>query len=369
MSKILILTNSAEGLYLFRKELLCALRSDGHTLAVSVPDDNYCEKIEALGCRVLVTDFERRGMNPLKDLQLAGKYWSLLHSEQPDWVFAYTIKPNIYGGAVCRLGRVPYICNITGLGTALENPGLLGRVLLVMYRYAVGRARCVFFQNEKNRGFMKEHGIARGRDRLLPGSGVNLTEHAYTEYPSEQGGIVFLAVMRIMRDKGIGEYLEAARTMKKRHDNVAFWLAGAYEEESRGQYEPLIRKLEGDGVIRYLGHVDNVGEVMAQSHVIVHPSYHEGLSNVLLEAAACGRPVLAGNISGCVETFSEGRSGLSFDIKSADALLGAMERICALSCEERRSMGRAGRAWVEAHFDRELIIEAYRSAIKDRSSY
>ncbi len=184
MSKILILTNSAEGLYLFRKELLCALRSDGHTLAVSVPDDNYCEKIEALGCRVLVTDFERRGMNPLKDLQLAGKYWSLLHSEQPDWVFAYTIKPNIYGGAVCRLGRVPYICNITGLGTALENPGLLGRVLLVMYRYAVGRARCVFFQNEKNRGFMKEHGIARGRDRLLPGSGVNLTEHAYTEYLS-----------------------------------------------------------------------------------------------------------------------------------------------------------------------------------------
>lgn len=366
MSKILILTNSAEGLYLFRKELLCALKSDGHALAVSVPEDRFCEKIEALGCRLLVTDLDRRGMNPLKDLLLAGKYWSLLRSERPDWVFAYTIKPNIYGGLVCRISRVPYICNITGLGTALENPGLLGRVLLVMYRYSLKRARCVFFQNEYNQRFMKEHGVVRGRDRLLPGSGVNLTEHAYASYPSEQSGIVFLAVMRIMRDKGIGEYLEAARIMRERYDKVAFWLAGPYEEETRAQYEPVIRALEDDGVLRYLGHVDNVGEVMAQSHVIVHPSYHEGLSNVLLEAAACGRPVLAGDISGCIETFSEGSSGFSFEIRSTDALVGAMERIYALSGEERERMGRAGRVWVEAHFDRNRIIEAYRDVIKDR---
>lgn len=360
------MTNSAEGLYLFRKELLCALKSDGHTVSVSVPDDRYCEKIEALGCRLYVTSFERRGMNPLKDLQLIRKYWSLLRKIRPDWVFTYTIKPNIYGGFVCRLNRVPYLCNITGLGTALENQGILSRVLLQMYQYSMGRARCIFFQNESNRKFMKEHGIARGNDRMLPGSGVNLAEHSYVEYPPEDGGIRFLAVMRIMRDKGIEEYLAAARCLKQRHENVEFWLAGAYEEESRKQYEPLIGQLESTGIIRYLGHVDNAGEVMAQSHVIVHPSYHEGLSNVLLEAAACGRPVLASNISGCVETFSDGRSGFAFAVKSAEAIVEAMEKIYVLSCEERRSMGKAGRMWVEKHFDRNIIIEAYREAIEDK---
>lgn len=360
------MTNSAEGLYLFRKELLCALQADGHTVLVSVPDDRFCEKIEALGCRLHVTPFERRGMNPFRDLQLVRKYWSLLHEERPDWVFTYTIKPNIYGGFVCRLNRVPYICNITGLGTALENQGILSRVLLMMYRYSMGKAQCIFFQNEHNRKFMKEHGIACGNDHMLPGSGVNLTEHSCIAYPPEDDGIRFLAVMRIMRDKGIEEYLAAARSMKQRHDNVEFWLAGAYEEEAREQYEPLIQQLGGTGIIRYLGHVDNVGEVMAQSHVIVHPSYHEGLSNVLLEAAACGRPVLASNISGCIETFSDGRSGLAFAAKSVEALVEAMEKFCALTCDERRSMGKYGRMWVEKHFDRDFIIEAYREAIKDK---
>lgn len=350
---------------MFRKELLCALQSDGYEVVVSVPPDAYCERISGLGCRLHITDFERRGMNPLKDLGLMRRYGFLLRRERPDVVLAYTIKPNIYGGAVCRIRRVPYICNITGLGTALENGGLLGRVLVLLYRYSTGRAKCVFFQNEKNKRFMNGRGIARGSGRLLPGSGVNLAEHALAEYPPEEDGIIFLAVMRIMRDKGIGEYLEAARRMRERHDNVRFWLAGAYEEESRASYEPLVQELAARGVLRYLGHVDNAGAVMAQSHVIVHPSYHEGLSNVLLEAAACGRPVIAGNISGCIETFSDGESGFAVDIKNADALMDAMEKILALSFGERRDMGLAGRAWVERHFDRNLVTEAYREAIKE----
>lgn len=170
-----------------------------------------------------------------------------------------------------------------------------------------------------------------------------------------------------MKDKGIGEYLEAARVMTDRQNQtgvpVRFWLVGEYEEESREQYEPLIRELENGGIIRYFGHIDNVGEVMAQSHVIVHPSYHEGLSNVLLEAAACGRPVLASRISGCVETFSEGESGFGFDVKSVDALASAMEKILALSGEERARMGRAGRTWVEQHFDRSIVLQVYRDEL------
>ena len=363
MSKILILTNSAEGLYLFRKELLCALKSDGHNLLVSVPPDKYCEKIEKLGCKVCVTHFERRGMNPLKDIQLIRKYLSFLHKEIPNIVLSYTIKPNIYGGLACQLNRVPYICNITGLGTALENQSILSKVLLICYKYSMKKAKCIFFQNESNRKFMNEHGIACGNYRMLPGSGVNLTEHPYMEYPSEEDGIKFLAVMRIMRDKGIEEYLKAAQYIKEKYPKVSFYLAGDYEEETREQYEMMIKILEEQGIIHYLGHIDNVHERMAKCHVIVHPSYHEGLSNVLLEAAACGRPVLASDISGCIETFLERESGFAFAVKSANALITAIEKILELSYEERRNMGIAGRAWVEKNYDRTIIIEAYREII------
>lgn len=370
--KILILTNYANGLWLFRKELLLAFLEEGHTVYVSLPPDENVDKLRSLRCggravRIIETPFERRGNNPARDLKLFLDYRRLLKQYQPGAVLTYTIKPNLYGGLACRLGHVPYLCNVTGLGTAIEDGGALSRILLRFYKISMKKAERVFFQNAKNREFMNRHGIAVHNSRLLPGSGVNLCEHTFSPYPPETEGIIFLAVIRIMRDKGIDEYLEAARVMMRRQAEtgvqIRFWLAGEYEEESRAQYEPVIQELEDSGIIRYFGHIDNVGEVMAQSHVIVHPSYHEGLSNVLLEAAACGRPVLASRISGCVETFCEGESGFGFAVKSADALVQAMEKVLALSGEERERMGRAGRKWAEDHFDRNIVLQAYRDEL------
>lgn len=370
--KILILTNYANGLWLFRKELLLAFLEEGHTVYVSLPPDENVDKLRSLRCggravRIIETPFERRGNNPARDLKLFLDYRRLLKQYQPGAVLTYTIKPNLYGGLACRLGHVPYLCNVTGLGTAIEDGGALSRILLRFYKISMKKAERVFFQNAKNREFMNRHGIAVHNSRLLPGSGVNLCEHTFSPYPLETEGIIFLAVIRIMRDKGIDEYLEAARVMMRRQAEtdvqIRFWLAGEYEEESRAQYEPVIRELEDSGIIRYFGHIDNVGEVMAQSHVIVHPSYHEGLSNVLLEAAACGRPVLASRISGCEETFCEGESGFGFAVKSADALVQAMEKVLALSGEERERMGRAGRKWAEDHFDRNIVLQAYRDEL------
>lgn len=372
--KILILTNYANGLWLFRKELLLAFMGEGHEVYVSLPPDENVDKLRSLKCNdrtvtVIETPFERRGNNPVRDFKLFLSYLKLLKKYRPEVVLTYTIKPNLYGGLACRLKRVPYLCNVTGLGTAIEDGGVLSKILLCFYKVSTKKANKVFFQNIKNRDFMNGHGIAVHNSALLPGSGVNLQEHAFVQYPTEVLGITFLAVIRIMKDKGIEEYLEAAKIMKKRHgeepDNINFWLVGEYEEESRGQYEPQIRELEDNGVIRYFGHIDNVGEVMAQSHVVVHPSYHEGLSNVLLEAAACGRPVLAGKISGCIETFSEGESGYAFDVKSVDALVAAMEKILALSSEDRERMGKAGRIWVEEHFDRKIILQAYQRELAE----
>ncbi|MCM1174289.1 MAG: glycosyltransferase family 4 protein [Blautia sp.] len=368
--KILILTNYANGLWLFRKELLLAFLEDGHEVSVSLPPDENVARLETLAfrqnrIRIVETPFERRGTNPIKDFGLFRAYLGLLKRLKPDVALTYTIKPNLYGGLACRFKKVPYLCNITGLGAAVEEDGLMSRLLSRFYRVAVKKAECVFFQNGKDRDFMLRRKIAVHNHKVLPGSGVNLKEHPFAEYPSEKNGLVFLTVIRIIEYKGIREYLEAVRIMHERHKDVRFCLVGEYEEDVRKDYEPQINELEKKGVLQYLGHRDDVPALMAASHVIVHPSYSEGIANVLLEAASCGRPVIASNISGCVETFLEGKSGFSFTVRNTDALIEAMEKILALSGEERKRMGIEGRAWVEKNFDRALVIQAYRDRIAE----
>ena len=362
--KILVLSNDANGMYLFRKEVLLAFRDKGYETVTVLPTDKYCEKIKALGFRVLHSEMERRGSNPIHDFKLFLTYMKLLKEEKPDVVLTYTIKPNLYGGLACRLRGIPYLMNITGLGTALESTGLLAAILLKFYKIVAAKASCVFFQNDGNRRFMLDRGIGTENNRLLPGSGVNLIEHKFCQYPSEAEGVIFLAVLRIMKDKGIEEYLETARRIKKEYDNTCFYLAGDYEEDTKHIYEPLIRALSEKGTINYLGHIDNVAEVMARSHIIIHPSYHEGLSNVLLEAAACGRPVLASDVSGCRETMQQGLSGLLFRAGDAESLIKAVKTILEYTESDRARMGIRGREYVENVFDREKVIKAYLEEIE-----
>lgn len=357
--KIVIMTNYANGLYLFRKELLQAFLQSGMNVKVSLPPDENVKKIEELGCEVIPTQFERRGINPIHDIKLFFFYLKMIKHEKPDMVLTYTIKPNLYGGLACRLTHTPYLCNITGLGTALESGGMLSRFLLAFYKISLKKAKCVFFQNDTNRQFMQEHGIKADKIRLLPGSGVNLKDHPFVPYPDESNGIVFLSVIRIMKDKGIEEFLNAAELMHKKHENIRFLLVGEYEEETRKYYEPWIKKLEEMGTLQYMGHIDYVAKVMAESHVIVHPSYHEGLSNVLLEAAACGRAVLASDVQGCRETLQNGLSGLTFAPKSTDSLVRALETILTYTESDREEMGKRGREYVESEFDRNKVIHAY----------
>lgn len=357
--KVLILSNYANGLYLFRKEVLLAFLKKGYETVVCVPADENCKKLKKLGVRLIPTELERRGNNPFHDGKLFLRYLCILKEEKPNVALTYTIKPNLYGGLACRIRKIPYLVNITGLGTALEQPGLLGRILLKFYQIASRKASCVFFQNEGNRRFMLDRGIGVGRDRLLPGSGVNLEEHPFSPYPSEEKGIIFLAVLRIMKDKGVEEYLQAAQQITEKYPDTCFYLVGEYEEETRAFYEPKLEELSDKGVIKYFGHIDNVPEVMAESHVIVHPSYHEGLSNVLLEAAACGRPVLASDVPGCRETVQENVSGLLFAPKSTGSLVQAITAFIQLTEKERAEMGYRGREYVENVFDRNKVIDAY----------
>ena len=360
--KILILSNYANGLFLFRKEVISSFIESNHEVIISIPQDENCYKLENLGARIVPCHLERRGMNPMKDFKLFLEYLNLLKAEKPDIILTYTIKPNLYGGLAAAIKKVPYLMNITGLGTALENPGLLGKALILFYKLVTIKADCVFFQNNGNMHFLHSHGIAQKNSKLLPGSGVNLEEHPFEKYPSEENGIRILAVLRVMKDKGIEEYLEAAQMISSKYSNVSFELIGEYEEDSREKYEPIICNLQKQGLLKYYGHIDNVPEVMANSHIIVHPSYHEGLSNVCLEAAACGRPVLTTDIPGCRETIHS-TSGILFPARNRDALTSAIETILAYTPMQREAMGISGRKYVEDYYSRQLVVDIYQTAV------
>ena len=335
-SSLLILSNSDSGLYDFRKEVLKALLEKGFRVAVSVPDTGYVDKIKALGCEYIPTSFERRGMNPVKDMKLMLFYRKLMKEYRPLAVLTYTIKPNIYGGLAARLTGTPYLVNVTGLGTTLENGGLLQKMIILMYRTALKKAGCVFFQNKGNRDFMVQKKCASGKVRVIPGSGVNLTEHRPEEYPEDGGQIRFVSVPETL-----------------------FQILGAYEEETRDVYEPRVKELQEKGILMHYGYRDDVPVFLKECQAVIHPSYHEGMSNVLLEAAATARPVLASAVEGCLDTFSEGVSGLSFQAQDSGSLAEAAERFLAMSYEERKEMGLQGRKYVEEKFDRNFVVAAY----------
>ena len=363
MGKILILANSSSGLYGFRNELVLELLKENEVYA-SLPDETNNKELMEEGCKVIKTEFNRRGMNPAKDIKLFLTYLGYLEKIKPDAVLLYTIKPNLYGGLACRLLKVPYISNITGLGTTLQKDTLLSKFLLAFYRVSTKKAKKVFFQNKTNLEFMQEKRVALKNATLLPGSGVNLIENAYQEYPSEEKGLQFFAVLRIMKDKGIEELLTAAERICEKYPVCRFVLAGEYEAESKEKYKPWVDCLTEKGVLQYLGYISNVKEVMGQSHIIVHPSYHEGLSNVLLEAAACGRPVLATDVPGCRETLQNGITGDLFAPGSADALIIAIEKMISYTEEKRMMMGKYGRKYVEDHYDRSIVVEKYSNELE-----
>ncbi len=358
---MLILGNSDLGIYKFRKELIQALIDDGNEVTLSLPYGDYISLLEKTGCIFHKTLIDRRGMNPYKDIQLLLQYNRLIREIKPDVVLTYTIKPNIYGGIICRWHHVRYIANVTGLGTAVEKGGFLSEILLFLYKAGLKSAWQVFFQNESNRNFFIEKKLVR-KDKLIPGSGVNLKEHCYEDYPAESEEIHFLYVGRIMRDKGVKELLDGIEELKKNYPNLYFSLAGGYDEEDfRGRIEKLVER----DIVKYWGEQKDIHSLIKTCHALILPSYHEGLSNVLLEAAACGRPVLATNVPGCRETFEDGVSGIGFQPRSSEMLVAAVKKFLDLPYEEKRRMGKRGREKIEKEFDRQIVINAYMEEIKD----
>lgn len=358
--KILVLTNNIGGLHSFRKEVMKALVDRGHELTISAPFDEKKSYFEEIGCSLIDTKFNRKGTNPFRDFMLILYYKRLLKQVKADVVLSYTIKPNIYGGIACQLCRVPQLANITGLGLAVENPGWLQKLTIQLYKVGLRNTHIVFFQNKANKDFCEKHKMVRGRKILLPGSGVNLSYHTFRVYPSSDEPISFIFIGRLLREKGIEEYLRAAEDVKNKYPDVKFNILGACEEA----YDKKLKDLQNRGIVIYHGVQVDVRPFIANIHCTVHPSFYpEGMSNVLLESCAAGRPVITTDRPGCGEIVDDGVNGFVVKQRDASDLVEKIEKFIDLPYEQKKKMGVEARKKVEREFDRQIVVKAYLDAI------
>ena len=350
--KILLATNHSYMFYRFRKELVETLIQEYEEVILSTPFVGHEDDLQAMGLRCIKTDIDRRSINPFKDMKLLETYRHMLDELQPDMVITYSIKPNIYMGTACKSKNIPYVINVQGMGTAFEKP-LLSSVVSIMYRSALRKASTVFFENEENAQFFLNRKIISDQQvRVLPGAGVNLKEYPYV--PMQNDGVCsFLFVGRIMKEKGVEEFFTAAKTLKAEFsEKVAFDVVGFYEDA----YKEQVGRLVEDGTINFYGFQTDVHPFYETADCVVLPSYHEGMSNVLLEGAATGRALITSNISGCREAVEEGISGYLCSVQDANNLTCTMRNFVQQSFERQVQMGQNGRVLVERKFDKQLVV-------------
>ena len=363
MPKIFLVSRCAWTLYNFRRGQMCALQSDGTiVIGAGAGGDGYEARIEALGIPFVPIPVDRRALNPLADLKLLWRLYRWYRRERPDIVHHFTIKPVIYGSIAARLARVPRVVNtVTGLGFVFSEGAKpwLRRLVEAQYRLALARVHYTFFQNNEDRDlFLKQKLVAPDRAGLLPGSGVDTQHFQPPPAAAEKATVTFLMVARLLKDKGVYEFVDAARKVQACAGNTRFQLLGGRDERNpRVVPQEHLDQWQQEGVVEWLGEVSDVRGAMGAADVVVLPSfYREGTPRSLLEAAAMGRAIITTDSIGCREAVEDGVTGLLVPVKDAHSLAKAMLRLCS-DPAARRSMGEAGRAKMLREFDERLVIQ------------
>jgi glycosyltransferase involved in cell wall biosynthesis len=367
--KIVICTNSAWNLVNFRSGLIRALVAQGHEVLAVSPNDEYASRLMGLGCRFIALPMDSQGANPGRDLLLLFRFLKLLHRERPDVFLGYTIKPNIYGSLAAGFLKIPVVNNIAGLGAVFISAGCLVHLVRVLYRVALSRSAKVFFQNDDDRTLFINAGLVRAKvTDLLPGSGIDLTRFNCNRDECEKLSAVrndatrfrFLLIARMLWDKGVGEYVAAAKLLRARYPQVECCLLGFVDALnpaaiSRAEMDAWVEK----GDVMYLGVSDDVRVEIATADCIVLPSYREGVPRALLEAAAMGVPIITTDTVGCRDVVDDGINGYLCKVCDAEDLAKKMFRMIELTVLERNSMGIAGRKKMECKFDEKIVIQKY----------
>ena len=361
---IALLTNNDDDIYCFRKELIESIIDAGYEMLISCPDGEKFELMKHLEYRYDDPVIDRRGTNIVADAKLFIHYFRLFVKNKPSVVLTYTAKPNVYAGIAAYLLGIPVISNVTGFGSVLNEGGLKQKLIMSLFKFSFRRSACVMFQNSTNMKLAEETGMVKGEHKLIPGSGVNTERYPLQPYPDGGNGkdgekVVFNYIGRILHDKGVDDYIEAAKRIRADYPNTEFNMLG-FIEPTEMHYEKLLSELEEKGIIRYRGSQKDIKPFVAASHATIHPStYGEGMSNVLLESASSGRPIISTDNPGCMETFSDGETGFIYHGGDVDALCEQIEKFLAMPNGERKSMGEKGREYIKANFSREKVIEAY----------
>lgn len=362
--KILISINTTWNLYNFRAGLIRALIDAGFEVVAVAPPDDYIPKLLGLGCRYVPLPMDNKGSHPGRDLLLFWRFLGLMRAERPDVYLGYTVKPNVYGSLAAQACGIPVINNIAGLGAVFIKRSWLTRVVMVLYRLALKRSARVLFQNEDDRQTFIDEALVRADSTdTVPGSGIDLAR--FSPRPRGAGPFRFLLVARLLWDKGVGEFVDAARKLKALNPSAEFCLLGFLDVQNPAAIKRAeVKAWEAEGVIRYLGVAEDVREHLARADCVVLPSYREGTPRSLLEAAAMARPVVTTDAVGCRDVVEDGDNGYLCRLRDADDLAEKMRRVLELTDAERAEMGRLGRAKMEREFDEAIVIEKYLGAIR-----
>jgi glycosyltransferase involved in cell wall biosynthesis len=364
--KVVISINTAWNIYNFRSGLVKALIEHGYEVIAVAPSDDYVPQLKALGCTYVQLPMDSNGTNPARDLVLLVRYYLLLRSIRPVAYLGYTIKPNIYGSIAANMLGIPVINNIAGLGATFIRDDYLTRIVRGLYKFALKRSHRIFFQNADDQDLFQQSGLATGGVcALLPGSGINVAQYPATPVAAlDQRSFRFLLVGRMLRDKGVEEFVKAARLVRQRKGQVEFHLLGFVDAANANAIDANeLRSWEEEGLVTYLGRTDDVRPYIAQADCIVLPSYREGVPRSLLEAAAMARPIIATDVVGCRDAVVDKVNGYLCKVKDPVDLAEKMEQMIALTPAQRAAMGTAGRNKVETEFDEQIVIQKYLTAL------
>ena len=367
---VALLTNNDDDIYCFRKELIEALLAHDYEVLISCPYGEKFELMEGIEYLYDNPEIDRRGTNVIADSKLLRHYRRLFKQYQPDVVLTYTAKPNVYGSMAANRLHIPVINNLTGIGSVKNQSKPKKDLILRLFRHAYNKSSCVMFQNETNMKDALNNGLVKGDYMLIPGSGVNTERYPLQEYPDGGDGIhgdpiIFNYIGRILKDKGIEDYIAAAKRIRKKYPATEFNLLGFIEPDEI-HYEKDLENLAKRGVVYYLGSQKHVVPFITRSHATIHPSiYGEGMSNVLLETASSGRPIITTDNPGCKETVQDEKTGFIYEGGNVDQLCACIERFLAMKNSKRKEMGLLGREHVKENFSRDIVIDAYLTKIQE----
>jgi glycosyltransferase involved in cell wall biosynthesis len=363
--RIALVCNTAWAIYTYRQGVLRMLAARGAQVTIIAPRDRTFEPLTEMGCRCVELPVASKGTDPRQDLKTLAALYREYRATRPHIVFHYTIKPNIYGSLAAMLARVPSIAVTTGLGYVFIQKSRTAQVAKRLYRFAFRFPREVWFLNrDDQQAFLHENLLAHpDRARRLHGEGVDLDEFAFQPLPARED-FVFILIGRLLWDKGVAEYVEAARRIRAKFPHARFQLLGPVGVDNPSAISRTdVQKWEAENIVEYLGEANDVRPLVAAADCVVLPSYREGVPRTLMEASAMGRPIVATDVPGCREVVEDGENGLLCEVKSADSLTEALERMLTLSHGEREAMAQRGREKVAREFDEKNVVERYKGTI------